>query len=932
LNLSSAAANAFNQSTAAAMTIGGTGTINIAGGYTNINSGSTVTTIEVSRMNIGGGASGSSVAGITRSNGTIILGSASTATTIGVFTRDWSSSAAMSIGTAGVTFDTQDSVDGTTGRSITLSGALINHTSNTGMLTKTGNGALTLSGANTFSGALTANGGTLNVNGANQSVASIAANNGSTINFNATNFLVGGHGTAVADSRTISATGGSSLVFSSGMEARLGNINLSGSTFTSNRGLTGYDVLLANVASGAATVTVTGTSASAMNGTGGLHISGVQNFNVADATSSSAADLVVSMQLSDGGFIGGLGGINKTGAGTMSLTNANNNFTGDITVGAGTLEVSGAGRLNNGSYAGTVTNNGALNISTSANQTLSGAVSGTGSLTKSGNGTLTLSGSNSHSGATDITGGTLVVSNANSLGSGSYNIGANGTLSLGYQIADGSSFASTLTGSGLFEAAGAGAFSLSNASGFTGTLSVLGGAFDMTGFSGQVRLNGGSLSNLSSYTGSLEVGTGSTIDVSTLNNSASVVLKSGGTLDFGSASGAALTASINFQGGSLANASAFTGNIVVSGTGVSIGANALGGGTLVVSAGNSVNFTGANSNTINATGGLITGGSNLTGTVIATSGTFKIGASAGQVGIDALNANATVSVGGATLDLNSVTTAANIIYSSGSITNAGSYTGTVTLATGSNLTMNTTIGGTIVVGTDATLSGSGTFNNVAVGTGGTLSGNGTFNNVTVASGGTLSPGNSPGIQTFTGSLVLDGDSFWDVQIYSTEAVLSSGAHTGQRGYDTINILVGGDTEGAGILDLSDASSLHKITLNLMTLANWSDSTGGTPTGGRLEFTPGTIEQTFVLATYFGDAILAENESISSIFAFNTSGYYMANGQLANSSQFSVFEFENATGLTELTLRVVPEPSTYGMILGGLALAAAAIRRRRQTKA
>jgi autotransporter-associated beta strand protein len=534
-------------------------------------------------------------------------------------------------------------------------------------------------------------------------------------------------------------------------------------------------------------------------------------------------------------------------------------------------------------------------------------------LTKSGNGTLTLSGSNSHSGATAITGGTLVVSNADSIGSGSYNIGASGTLSLGYSIADGSSFASTLTGSGLFEVGGAGTFSLTNASTFTGTASILAGSFDMTGYTGQVRLNGGTLANLGSYVGTLEVGTGSTLDVSTLPNTASIVLKSGGTLDFGSASGSTLSASIVFQGGSLTNASAFTGNIVVSGTGVNIGAGAIGGGTLVVGTGTSVNFTGANSNTVNATGGLITGGSNLTGIIVATSGTFKIGASTGQVGIDTLNADATVSVGGATLDLNESSTAANITYSSGSITNAASYTGTVTLASGSNLTMNDTIGGTIAVGDGATLSGSGT-----------------FNNVTVADGGVLSPGNSPGIQTFTGSLALAGGSSWDVQVYSTEAVLTSGDNLGARGYDTIQIT--GDFLGGGSFDLSGASSVNKITLNLMTLANWEDSVGGISTNGLLDLAPGQLEQTFILATYANSAMLADGETVSSIFAFNTSGYYI-NGQVANSSQFTVSEFFNGdTSLTELTLTVVPEPSTYGMILGGLALAAAAIRRRRQMKA
>jgi autotransporter-associated beta strand protein len=121
----------------------------------------------------------------------------------------------------------------------------------------------------------------------------------------------------------------------------------------------------------------------------------------------------------------------KDGAGTLSLTNANNNssFPGALTVNNGVLELGGAGRLAAGSYSGAIllsTNSSVLRIATSANQTLSGAISGSGSFVKSSTGTNTLSGANSYSGGTTVNGGTLTASHANALGDATGAVTVNG--------------------------------------------------------------------------------------------------------------------------------------------------------------------------------------------------------------------------------------------------------------------------------------------------------------------------------------------------------------------------------------------------------------------------------------------------------------------------------------------------------------------------
>jgi autotransporter-associated beta strand protein len=131
------------------------------------------------------------------------------------------------------------------------------------------------------------------------------------------------------------------------MDARFGNLTLhNGGTLTSNRGLGAWDALFAEVNDGgntvAATLAVTGAGVATMNGTGGIHLGGVQNFSIADTSGNPDADLVVNMILDKrGNNPGSAGGINKLGAGTMRI-NSNSSYDGATIVTEGALIVAGS--------------------------------------------------------------------------------------------------------------------------------------------------------------------------------------------------------------------------------------------------------------------------------------------------------------------------------------------------------------------------------------------------------------------------------------------------------------------------------------------------------------------------------------------------------------------------------------------------------------
>lgn len=249
-------------------------------------------------------------------------------------------------------------------------------------IVKSGAGTLRLSGANTYSGSTTVSGGTLDVTGYNGLLnsSSFAVMSNSTFRLNAGNIFTSDHGSLMQNARVISLDN-STLLMDTNFEARFANVTLmNGSTWTCNRGLSSYDALMANTGLGAATVQVTnttGTAASTMNGAGGIHLQGVQNFDVADVTGSAAVDLTVSMILSGPGTQGGAaGGINKKGAGTMLLSAANT-YNGATTISAGTLALSGSGSIQSTpsitlNTSGAVFDVSATNFTLGTGQTLSG--------------------------------------------------------------------------------------------------------------------------------------------------------------------------------------------------------------------------------------------------------------------------------------------------------------------------------------------------------------------------------------------------------------------------------------------------------------------------------------------------------------------------------------------------------------------------------
>jgi autotransporter-associated beta strand protein len=198
------------------------------------------------------------------------------------------------------------------------------------------------------------------------------------------------------------------------------------------------------------------------------------------------------------------------------------------------------------------------------------------------------------------------------------------------------------------------------------------------------------------------------------------------------------------------------------------------------------------------------------------------------------------------------------------LTAANTYTGTTTVSAGTLLVNGRTAGGNLLVQSSATLGGSGTIGG----------------NTVISSGATLSPGNSPGVLNILGDLTLEGT-----------VVMELNGLTRGTLYDGID--VGGTLNYGGALTLNFGNTFNAG--DSFNLFSFSVNNGS--------FDSITFEGSY------GAGSLLRNAS-SSIWTGTIGG--------------QDFAFYDVSG----TLEVVPEPSTYALlILAGAGLAGHVCRRR-----
>ncbi|ENG6282126.1 autotransporter-associated beta strand repeat-containing protein [Salmonella enterica subsp. enterica] len=314
-------------------------------------------------------------------------------------------------------------------------------------------------------------------------------------------------------------------------------------------------------------------------------------FNLADADDSFTVNTVLENVDANSGWNGQ--SLTKTGAGTLIL-NAENTYTGSTTISEGTLIATNVEALGTGN----VTDNATLEMNTGGD--FDNAISGSGQVVKSGDETLTLSGANSYTGGTTISGGTLIASNVEALGTG--DVTDNAVLELN----TGGDFDNVISGSGQVVKSGDKTLTLSGTNTYRGGTTISGGALVASNVnalgSGDVTDNatlemntGGDFANNVGGTGSVVKSGDKTLTLSGTNSYTGGTTISGGTLvatnvDALGTGNVTDNATLELNtGGTFGNAISGSGQVVksgdetltLSGTNTYTGGTTISGGTLI---------------------------------------------------------------------------------------------------------------------------------------------------------------------------------------------------------------------------------------------------------------------------------------------------------------------------------------------------------------